>query len=202
MVMSSEMSVEQEQYYKEISISAKIGVTKSVAVFCEYLIDTALNQGVYCYSSLKAFKIDEKLSLSSKTIDNIVSLLVKKNILIKLQRSKTQAYQVNINNPLLRFILNINYLDFQIAITKKQMKPSMRGIKQLQKDRDTLAYILNQLEIDKGYLSELIETLLSSLEENSHLSQDELKENLSVIIKKYCGGTTIGNYSTQKEKGD
>ncbi len=200
--MPSEISVVQEQYFHEGLFSSKIKVTNSVAIFCKYLIDKALNQGVYYYPSLKAFKIDEKLSLSSRTIDNLVSFLVKNNILTKLQRSKTQAYQVNINNPLFRFILNIYYPDLQIAITIKQMKPSMRGIKQLQKNREELAYILNQLETDKGYLSELIETLLNSLVENSHLSQDELKENLRAIIKEYCGSTAIGNYSTQKEKGD
>ncbi len=196
--MSLESSVAHEKHnYNELSC-AEINVTCSVQIFCKYLFDNTLNHGQYIYPSLNAFKFDEKLSISSRTIDRLVKFLIQVNILTKLPRSKTQAYQVNVNNPLFWFILNIYQPTLPISISTKQVTISTKRFEELQSSKEHLKDILIRLKSKKDYIVELHESLLDEITENDdtlNTSEDDLKESFRTNIIDFSTRTVIGNFS-------
>lgn len=191
---SSPVLVQEQSSHKGFS-STGVKITNSLHIFCKFLIDNALWYGIYCYPSLNTFKFDENLPLSSRTIDRLVSYLVKTNILNKFLRSITQAYQVNINSSLLRIILNIYHPDFQIEVPNSKMKVTTGRIKPLQKGKDELTVILDQLESAEKPTLVLYNELLNCFVENSTLSDDELNKKLSSIIKERCEVVKISKFS-------
>ena len=209
--MISESSAVQEQLIHKDLLSARVKVTNTVQTFCKYLIDSALNHGRYHYPSLNIFKFDEKLSLFSRTIDRLVRFLVQVNILAKFPRSKTQAYQVNVNNPLFHLILRIYHPVHPITICSKQDTWSMKRIKELQSSKEHLKYVFSQLESEEDYRLELQGNLLDEIIESItvlNVSTEDLKEKLRSIILEFSTGAEINKFCIlddllQKEnKGD
>ena len=209
--MTLESSAVQEQLIHKNLPSARVKVTNTVQTFCKYLIDNALNHGRYYYPSLNIFKFDEKLSLFSRTIDRLVRFLVQVNILTKFPRSKTQAYQVNVNNPLFHLILRIYHPVHQITICTKQDTCSEKRIEELQSSEEHLKYVFSQLESEEDYRLELHGNLLDEITESTtvlNISTEDLKEKLRSILLEFSTRAEINKFCVlndllQKEnKGD
>ncbi len=200
--MTLESSVTQEQHIHKDLSSAKVKVTNTVQTFCKYLIDSALNHGRYYYPSLNTFKFDEKLTLVSRTIDRLVRFLVQVNILTKLTRSKTQAYQVNVNNPLFHLILRIYHPVHPITICTKQDIISIKRIEELQSGVEHLKHVFSLLESKEDHRLELHRDLLDEITEYttvSDISTEDLKEKLRSIILGSSTSAEINNFSILNE---
>lgn len=208
-IMSSESSIAQEKdIYKELP-SVRVKITNLVKIFCKYLFNSAIKHGRYYYPSLNTFKFDEKLSLSSRTIDRLVLSFIEFGILIKLPRSNTQSYRVKVNNPLFRFIMSLFQPHHEVSLTQKHKVDSTR-IEKLQDVKEHLQSILDCLKSKDDYLSDLREDLLNELTDNFDLSdssKDEIKDSFKSIIRVFSEGTSVTKIPTlndflQDNKGD
>lgn len=195
--MTSETSVTQENANYNEFLKEKIKVTNSVNIFCKYLLDNALNNGRYFYPSLNSLKFDDHLCLSFRTIDRLVHSLVEKSILIKLPRTKSQPYQIDLNNSLFRLVLAIYHPSLPNSFDNKLKKTEMKRLEELQCGKKDLHEIKNRLEFEGDYFFELHERLMGELAENASLAKTsdyDLKMSLRSIICEYSYNKAVDKF--------
>jgi len=209
-IMDSESLVTLENANYKKFLAERTKVTGSVNIFCKYLLDNALNHGRYYYPSLNTLKCDNHLRLSSRTIDRLSLFLVEKGIFIKLPRSKSQPYQINLNNAFFRFVLAIYQPNLSNSYNYELAKIDAKRIEELHQGKNDLKKIINRLEFDDDCLLELHEELLDEFVDSNigiNKSNDVLKESLRSKFASYSYNITAKKFSVlndflQEEKRD
>ena len=117
---------------------------KSIVSMCYLLASNSLQTSILEYQSLKYLKMIASNQFSWRSVDSFVKNLVQLGILQKLPRKKQQSYRLQLNHPLLRFILTIYYPDCVFEVGKLKSQSSN----------------LSMLDLNKRQLDSVFQTLL------------------------------------------
>ncbi len=147
---------------------------ESIAFMCYLLITNSLKSSNLEYLSLKHLKEIISNHFSKRSIDSFVKILIQLEILQKLPRKKQQSYRLQINHPLLRFLLTIYYPDCQFLVGKN--KPRKSSLSKLIRFKNQLESSIVPLLDKDSYIATTSEDLLEIIDPCN--SVEEIKEKI------------------------
>ncbi len=139
---------------------------KSIVSMCYLLANYCLQTCNLEYQSLKYLKMKAANQFSKRSVDSFVKNLVRLGVLQKLPRKKQQSYRLQLNHPLLRFILMIYYPEGVFEINKP--KPQISNLSMLQiykKQLDTIFSFLLDCESHLLSISDEFFDIIDSVDE-------------------------------------
>ncbi|MGC9778979.1 MAG: hypothetical protein HZR80_07030 [Candidatus Heimdallarchaeota archaeon] len=147
---------------------------ESIAFMCYLLVTNSLKSSNLEYLSLKHLKEIISNHFSKRSVDSFVKILIQLEILQKLPRKKQQSYRLQLNHPLLRFLITIYFPDFQFFASKN--KPRKSNLSKLIIFKNQLESSIYPLLDKESYTASTSEDLLVIID--SSKSVDEIKEKM------------------------
>jgi len=147
---------------------------ESIAFMCYLLVTNSLKSSNLEYLSLKHLKEIFSTHFSKRSVDSFVKLLIQLEILQKLPRKKQQSYRLQLNHPLLRFLLTIYYPDYQFLVGKTKSQKS--NLSKLIMFKNQLESSIIPLLDNDSYITATSEDLLEIIDPGN--SVEEIKEKI------------------------
>ena len=163
---------------------------ESIVSLSHLLVSHSIKTGDLVYPSLKYLKKITSNQFSKRSVDSLVKTLVQLGILQRLPRKKQQPYQLQLNLPLLRFLLTIYYSGSVFAPNK--FEPQKSNLSTLFRYKDQLNISLLPLYDIDSYIESISDTILNIID--SYNSIDELKAE----IEEELFWAIIGSNSSDK----
>lgn len=161
-------------------IFADIKVTKNTRLMIEFLTNYYIDKNQSVIPSVKFLETHLHSSISPRSIKYVTDTLVCFHILKKNTRSTTQPLEININNPLLRFLLLIDQPQFDI---QKELENKL--------SIETDDSFLQQLTICIKHFDSLIDWLSNEEETVQELCEYFLEKFPVTILSDYSSDELI-----------
>lgn len=160
-------------------IFTNIKVTKNTRLMIEFLANYYIDKNQSVIPSVKFLETHLHSSISPRSIKYVTDTLVGFHILKKNTRSMTQPLEININNPLLRFLLLIDQPQFDMQKeleNRLSTEPDDSFLQQLTNCRKHFDSLIDWLNNEKETVQELCEYFLEKFPVTilSDYSSDEL----------------------------
>ena len=152
---------------------------KSIVSMCYLLANYSLQTCDLEYQSLKYLKLLASNNFSERSVDSFVKNLIQLGVLQKLPRKKQQPYRLQLNHPLLRFILLIYYPEGVFEISKTE--PQRINLSLLQLYKKQLDSIFTQLLDCESYVQSIISEFFDIIDSTGEFNE-ELEDKLFRLL--------------------
>lgn len=167
---------------------------KSIVSMCYLLINYSLQTGDLEYQSLKYLKLLASNQFSERSVDSFVRKIVQLGILQKLPRKKQQPYRLQLNHPLLRFILLIYYPEGIFEISKTE--PQRTNLSLLQLYKKQLDSIFTQLLDCESNVQSIISEFFDIIDSTDEFNE-ELEDKLFWLLMGLNDSTKLMKIATE-----